>query len=340
MKQLKIILAVAGISIPLIAITCVMIMRARLNNEQSELQTSFEERLNEIESSEDEIEYVEVEPYLYNTVDCNKSNLLQVIKYSNVSDSLANVLATAFATVNTSNLPWQVVYNYGYCAVFTLQYDGDVEPVTATCYTQDHIVVQTGNTYYYVHEDTIVNVPDHMVESLVYLLNKNDTWRWNKSEAALVLGKVGSEFPDDEIGVRDNYITLSSGTEIRFSSGVLYYPTTDGYTGNLYAMYTHLQANSLSHIAMNRSDWAPAESLNIVSVIEVLEELAIDFSEDVLVELFSYELPPMYESWTYERDGEELVFYTVEYDANYADNTKSFWLFTLDLGTGSYRKGY
>lgn len=339
MKYIKIGLAAVGVLIPMVAIVCLIILRSNLDKEQSELQTTFESKLQEIEESEDEVEYIEVEPYRYNTVPCNKAAIVEVLKYSNISDDLANVVGTAFATVVDTDLPWQIVYNYGYCAVYTLQFDGDSSPIVATCYTDDNVVVTTESSNYYVHNSTFVEISKSMSESLAYLLNQFDSWNWNESEATLILGKLSVEFPNEEVGVQDDCITLSGGARIRVKGGILHYPA-EGYTGTLYAMYNHLQASAIAETAYDRSRWLPSNTLNIVSVLEVLDDNDITFSEDVLVDLFSYDLPPLLESWSYSIEDNQFVVDTVEFDNTYKDNINSRWLFTLDLQEQSYRKGY
>lgn len=339
----KIVYSLCGLAL-LASIVCTVVIyvaTGKLRNEHVDMITEYEDRINEIEQSPDVIEYVEEIVDRYEHTDLTYDNLKSKIRVGNISPSALEYVIALMLEECNHNSEWLVETMSGYCEVFQLSHESGVCSKIYR-FAGDYLVayVPSSNVYDVSHNGEFVRLYGNTVQAAAELLCELDTWNWNNQEAALLIGKAELDYPNVKYGMSSRGLMFEDGSEFVVNNGAVKYILPGETTGTLYSPYANLLSAAQTDLLIDQTNWAPAKSLNIVAVIEVLEENELPICEDSLVEIFTEDLPSMLSSWTYSIVDGVITVSTVELDSTYIDSKHEIQLFWVDTSTGEYATFY
>ncbi|MCM1215032.1 MAG: hypothetical protein NC548_10985 [Lachnospiraceae bacterium] len=341
MKKRYTISAAIAIAVPLVAITVLFVLKGNIHEERITLSNTFEEQLASINEEEPEVEYVYEEPYKFIDVELSRENVFSVISQVDLNADALDTVATLFELLGEGlTYPWSIDYLRNQHDVFELSFDGSEYKITADCFNDECVVAFKLNTgmYYYAKGDTVLSLSDNTVEAMQYLINKSGSNNITMAEAACITGILQTKYPLVAYDVIDGDVYLENGVTVSLHNGALKFMDGDD-TGDLLALQTHISGSPVI-AAVGDENWRPAETLNIVAIIELLEELELNVPEDSLVALFSKDLPELLQSWTYKLNDTILIVSTVEFDDNADTGLHTIDLFMVDTESGNYSVFY
>lgn len=330
--------AIVLFSALIVSMLCVLAMSIAILKQRKQLTDATEkneQKLQEIIDSEDIITYVEEEPYNFYTDTRNKETISSVLQTSVSDAGVVNVIATLFDMYGSSiEYPWMINYNKGYCDTFQLYFDGSERVITIDCYC-DGIYVLSDNgsrQVVYAHGTVLQEYNSVTVDSLRDLLNRSDGWLWNMSECCAVLGLMQEKFPDVPYNYSDGNLVLMTGDVVTIGDATMRLPSS-GDTATLISLYSNIQSVPVIIPAdPEHVNIFPADTYNIVTFVDLAEELELDITEDQLLLVFNKDKPAnMLDSWSYTIDGSNFAVCTV---GTISGKTISYELFTIDMETG------
>lgn len=342
MKPWKITLLALPCVVALAVVISLVVARNRLHNETTEMSAGYAEQLTEIEAAPDEVEYVEEEnTYPFYEVPRTQENLAEVIRLAIPDESRVSDIATVLTHVATDiDAPWMLTYSRDKQEAFVLTFDGRERIVTCMCYNGNAYVAKDNGDelYLYYHNGHALSFSSLMTESVQYLLTQQDDWEWTDLDATVVQGYLQEKYPNVEYTIENSTIFLANGKQLAAHAGVL----SDAVTtevGSMYSIYEGIASNS-TVLSMQELNWRPADTYNILSLLDVVEEEGLSIPEEDLVAIFVDKPTTMYENWTYYLDDQFLRVTTVE-RADWMDTGKrEIELFKYNLQNGTYIRNY
>lgn len=341
MKKPYVIILSVVIGLSLGAILVLSLMHMKLSSDRQDTIDYYEDKITEVENQPDEIEYVEEAPYMFYTDELTKENIVNVLKLSYADEKQLNAVASMLLLqAGDIDLPWLINFNHGYCDAYVLYFDGSDRRISVMCYTDNTYVLKdtAEKSFTFTHDTYLKDFSDTYVEAVQYLLRQYDSWDWNVFESCVVCGVLSERYPGIDYNVIEGGILLDDGTTVGVDKGVLKFMSNDSSTGSMYAMYPNMQTSPIVNIGVDTTNWFPADTLNIVSVIEVLEEQELPVWEDSLVTVFEDRKPSMLESWTYYVENGNFRVTTIEYDSSYDSGINEYNLFEINLDSGKVSK--